>query len=132
MKVYRINHWLCSHSPSSPPSVQALTLLRSSLTNSYPPSAQPPKTLEFNLEVIENSPPTPDQFSTILSYISKPISSLLSAHPTSSSVEQPQTTQSLHNLASKNPMAMKWPVVVNCVCLSSPTLLCGTNKEAMS
>lgn len=95
--------------------MQALTLLRNSLTNSYPLSAHPPKPLEFNLDVIENSPPTADQFSTILSYISKPISSLLSAHPTSSSVEKPQTTQSLHDLVSRNPKAMKWPVVVNCM-----------------
>ncbi|KAF8488894.1 thioredoxin-like protein [Gautieria morchelliformis] len=108
-----IPHISIFHSPSSPPSVQALTLLRSSLTKSYPPSAQPPKALEFNLDVIENSPPTADQFSTILSYISKPMSSLLSAHPTSSSVEQPHTTQGLHDLVSSNPKAMKWPVVVN-------------------
>ncbi|KAF8591775.1 hypothetical protein K439DRAFT_1401942 [Ramaria rubella] len=97
------------HSPSSPTSAQALKLLRSSLT-SYPPNAQPPKPLEYNLEVVENTPPTADQFSTILSYISKPMSSLLSAHP---SVEQPHSTQSLHDLITNNPKALKWPVVVN-------------------
>jgi len=101
------------HSPSSPPSIQALKLLRSSLTNSYPPSAQPPKPLEFNLEVVENTPPTPDQFSTILSYLSKPPSALLSAHPSSSSEDQSATPKSLSALASSNPKAMKWPVVVN-------------------
>jgi hypothetical protein len=43
------------------------------------------------------------------------MSSLLSAHPTSSSVQQLHTTQGLHDLVLNNPKAMKWPVVVNCV-----------------
>ncbi|KAF8507682.1 hypothetical protein BU17DRAFT_57239, partial [Hysterangium stoloniferum] len=103
-----------SHSSKSPPSVQALKLLRSALESPYPPSTQPPKPpLEFNLEVVENTPPTADQLSTILNYTNKPISSFLSAHPTSTGISQPGTAQSLHTVFQTNPRAIKLPLVVN-------------------
>jgi len=102
------------HSARSPPSVQALKLLRSALEGPYPPSTQPPKPpLEFNLEVVENTPPTADQLSTILNYTNKPISSLLSAHPTSTGISQPGAVKSLHAIFQTNPRAMKLPLVVN-------------------
>jgi hypothetical protein len=109
-----------SHHPSSPPSTKALALLRSALSSPYPstnPSAPP---LQFDLDVVESSPPTPDQLKTIMSYVSSQtpsgssLSSFLSSHPTSPSPpEQPQNASGIVELVRKNPNAFKWPVVVD-------------------
>ncbi|KAH7922477.1 hypothetical protein BV22DRAFT_654098 [Leucogyrophana mollusca] len=71
------------HNPASPPSTKALALLRSALTHPYPPSAPAAPPLEFDLEVVEGTPPTPDQFRTILGYLRSPPAS--NSHPSSSS-----------------------------------------------
>nr|VWO97059.1 Mixed-linked glucanase [Ganoderma boninense] len=112
------------HNTSSPASKNALNLLRSAVSSPYPstkPSAPP---LNFNLEVIENQPPTGDQLRTILSYLPSrsPASTagiadqltaeaLLSSHPTVES--RPQDPDAVVALASKNPNALKWPIVVD-------------------
>lgn len=100
------------HSPASPPSLQALKLLQAAKTGPYPPSSN--KSLEFDLEVVEDTP-TADQLSTILNYTKQSFGSLLSAHPSSSSPlsERPSTIRALHDVFRKYPKAMKWPVVVN-------------------
>jgi len=50
----------------------------------------------------------------ISSYASQPASSLLAtAHPSSSS--EPGDTKHIHELVSKNPMNLKWPIVVDWV-----------------
>ncbi|KIJ36404.1 hypothetical protein M422DRAFT_61163 [Sphaerobolus stellatus SS14] len=102
------------HSRISPPSVQALKLLQAAQTGPYPPNSNPPKPLEFNLDVVEDTPPTSDQISTILSYTKKSIGSLLSAHPSSTAAgDQPATVKGLQSLVQSNPRALKWPIVVN-------------------
>jgi arsenate reductase-like glutaredoxin family protein len=75
------------------------------------------KPLEFDLQVVE-SPPTSDQFKTILSYFpskaTNPSMVFLSAHPSAASTfDQPSTTQGIAELAKKNPLAIKWPIVVD-------------------
>jgi len=102
-----------SHNPSSPPSVKVLALLRASLSAPYPPSKEGAPPLEFNLEVIESRPPTPDQLRTILSYLPKDgnYASFLSAHP--SAAEQPSSAAGIAALGARNPSALKWPVVVD-------------------
>ncbi|EMD35197.1 hypothetical protein CERSUDRAFT_97125 [Gelatoporia subvermispora B] len=108
------------HNPSSPPSNSALKLLQSAVSGPYPfhkPSAPP---LKFNLEVVENTPPTSDQLRTILSYVSANSpkgaetpspASFLSAHPTVHT--RPTSAEGLARLASENPNALKWPIVVD-------------------
>lgn len=108
-----------SHHPSSATSRRALELLRSSLTSPYPPNQPNGRPLDFNLEVVEY-PPTPDQLSTIMSYL-PPTSTLSStfvstAHPSSASIgehEEPRDPSSLSKLASRNPSSIKWPIVVD-------------------
>ena len=113
-----------SHSPSSPASTNALRLLRAAVSSPYPPSKPSAPPLNFNLEVIENTPPTPDQLRTILSYLPAksptgpggvaPTPSpdfLLSAHPTVDS--RPTDAEGVAKLASQNPNALKWPIVVD-------------------
>lgn len=101
-----------SHRAQSPPSTNALKLLRASLSGPYPETSNQP--LQFELEVVE-SPPTADQLSTIMSYLPSPATNpamvLLSAHPSAS--EQPQSLKGIHELAQKNPNSLKWPIVVN-------------------
>ncbi|KAJ7715032.1 thioredoxin-like protein [Mycena maculata] len=104
------------HHPGSPPSVKALALLRSALSEPYPPGASKP--LQFNLEVVE-SPPTADQLGTILSYLpsknSTPDSAasvFLSAHPSSASAEG-ASVATVSSLGRDRPNAFKWPVVVD-------------------
>ncbi len=76
------------------------------------------------MEVIENQPPTGDQLRTILSYLPSKSATgpggiadpptaeaLLSAHPTVDT--RPQDADSVVSLASKNPNALKWPIVVD-------------------
>ena len=80
--------------------------------------------MDFNLEVIENKPPTKDQLRTILSYLpaksptgpggfaSTPSAeTLLSSHPTVD--ERPHDVDGVATLASRNPNALKWPIVVD-------------------
>ncbi|PIL34115.1 hypothetical protein GSI_03826 [Ganoderma sinense ZZ0214-1] len=112
------------HNPSSPASKNALNLLRSAVSSPYPPSVPSASPLNFNLEIIENQPPTGDQLRTILSYLPSrsPASpagipdpptaeALLSSHPTVDS--RPQDLDAVVALASKNPNALKWPIVVD-------------------
>ncbi|KAI0789261.1 thioredoxin-like protein [Abortiporus biennis] len=105
------------HNSSSPPSQTALKLLNSALTSPYPPTNPSAPPLEFNLEVIENKPPTKDQLSTILSYLPSaasypsPSDALLSAHP--SVISRPTSTEGIVNAASSNLNALKWPIVVD-------------------
>ncbi|KAG2135356.1 uncharacterized protein EDB93DRAFT_1242543 [Suillus bovinus] len=109
------------HHPSSPPSIQALALLRNALSSPYPPGKQSARPLEFDLEVVETKPPTADQLKTILTYITPsrsaaPLgpSAFLSAHPATPGLgEQPQSAKSIVNLAEQNPNVFKWPVVVD-------------------
>lgn len=86
----------------------------------YPPSNPSAPPLKFNLEIVENTPPTSDQLRTILSYLSatpsstgdKPSpASFLSAHPTVHT--RPTSAEGLARLASENPNALKWPIVVD-------------------
>lgn len=102
-----------SHNPSSPPSVKALALLRASLSAPYPPSKPDAPPLEFNLEVIESRPPTPDQLRTIVSYLPKEgnYATFLSSHP--AAAEQPNSAAGIAELGTRNPSALKWPVVVD-------------------
>lgn len=104
-------------------------MLQAAASSPYP-SGTPPSTgrpLRFELEVVEH-PPTSDQLQTILSYLSsspKPksptddssptsISSFLSSHPSSPALpERPHTAHGLSKLATQNPNAIKWPIVVD-------------------
>lgn len=108
-----------SHNASSPPSIAALQLLRAAASSPYPPSKPNAPALKFNLEVIENTPPTADQLRTILSYLpsdasrtesSSPVT-LLSAHPTVHT--RPTSPEGVARLASQNLHALKWPIVVD-------------------
>ncbi|KAH8101239.1 thioredoxin-like protein [Cristinia sonorae] len=101
------------HNPSSPPSQTALRLLNASLSSPYPPNSKHP--LKFNLEVIENQPPTADQFRTILSYTQSPSADhFISAHPSGAgSVGGGRSPEDVTKLAQKNPNALKWPIVVD-------------------
>ena len=106
-----------SHHPSSPPSTRALNLLRSSLSTPYPVDSAEGKPLEFELQVVESSP-TSDQLKTILSYLpskaANPSMVFLSAHPSGpSTFDQPTTVQEIAELAERNPLAIKWPIVVD-------------------
>ncbi|KAH0834125.1 hypothetical protein J3R83DRAFT_11415 [Lanmaoa asiatica] len=111
-----------SHHPSSPPSVKALAMLRASLSAPYPSTKPDAPPLEFNLEVIESKPPTPDQLRTILSYVTpkdanaatSSYMTFLSSHPSApGSEEQPQSAACIAELGAQNPNALKWPVVVD-------------------
>ncbi|KAI0641042.1 thioredoxin-like protein [Trametes meyenii] len=102
------------HNPASPASIKALKLLQSAIASPYPPSRSSALPLKFDLEVVENRPPTSDQLRTILSYLpSKPLSPdvLLSAHPTVDA--RPTNVEGVSQLASQNPHALKWPIVVD-------------------
>ncbi|KAI0668955.1 thioredoxin-like protein [Trametes maxima] len=102
------------HNPASPTSLKALKLLQSAVASPYPSSKLSAPPLQFDLEVIENKPPTPDQLRTILSYLpSKPSSPdvLLSAHLTVDA--RPTNAEEVSQLASQNLHALKWPIVVD-------------------
>ncbi|KZT25020.1 hypothetical protein NEOLEDRAFT_1066162, partial [Neolentinus lepideus HHB14362 ss-1] len=108
------------HHPSSPPSVKALNLLKAAVSAPYPASKPDAPPLRFNLDIVESTPPTPDQLRTILSYLPSasaspaPLSTLLSSHPSApSGSEQPRTADAVTKLASSNPSALKWPIVVD-------------------
>jgi hypothetical protein len=105
-----------SHHPSSPPSTRALNLLRHSLSAPYPLNSAEGKPLEYDLQVVESAP-TSDQLKTILSYLpskaTNPSMVFLSAHPSGpATFEQPTTAKGIAELAEKNPLAIKWPIVV--------------------
>jgi hypothetical protein len=91
-------------------------LLRSAISSPFPPGKPSAPALDFKLDVVE-APPTPDQLRTILSYSApaKPASSvLLSAHPSApTGSDQPQSISAIHELGTKNPSAVKWPIVVD-------------------
>ncbi|CAL1714728.1 unnamed protein product [Somion occarium] len=104
------------HNPASPPSQAALRLLNSALSSPYPASSGKP--LVFNLEVVENKPPTSDQLRVILSYVhpeSTPTPEspevFLSSHPASD--VRPNNLQDVVNLAQTNKNILKWPIVVD-------------------
>lgn len=89
------------------------------MSSPYPPSKPNAPPLNFNLEVIENSPPTSDQLRTILSYLPgdktrgetpSPVD-LLSSHPTVHT--RPTSPEGLSKLAEQNLHALKWPIVVD-------------------
>ena len=107
-----------SHRASSPPSVSALKLLEASLSGPYPASKPSSPPLSFDLEVVDSKAPTPDQLSTILSYLqpsaagTPSVSTFLSAHP-SSSTSAPDDVKGVAKLANDNPASLKWPIVVD-------------------
>ncbi|KAG8215456.1 hypothetical protein J3R82DRAFT_9072 [Butyriboletus roseoflavus] len=112
----RANATANSHHPASPPSVKALAMLRASLSAPYPPSKPNAPPLEFNFEVIESKPPTPDQLRTILSYVTPKdvnasYSTFLSSHP--GLEEQPESAADVAELGAQDPNALKWPMVVD-------------------
>ncbi|KAF7367486.1 DUF1687-domain-containing protein [Mycena sanguinolenta] len=74
------------HHPSSPPSVKALGLLRSALSEPFPPG-KGPLPLSFNLEVVE-APPTKDQL-------------------------EHANLQNIVDLGREKPNTFKWPIVVD-------------------
>ncbi|KAK2462205.1 hypothetical protein APHAL10511_005793 [Amanita phalloides] len=107
------------HSPVSPSSSKAVTLLRSAVSGPYPPTSASSPPLNFNLQVVE-SPPTADQLKTILHYLTpshppKPASTtFLTAHPSAPSLtERPDNVHDIVELARSNPNAFKWPIVVD-------------------
>lgn len=90
----------------------ALKLLRSALSGPYPPGKPSAQPLSFNLEVVEEQPPTADQLRTISSYLpSASPESFVSSHPTVDS--RPSSADAVTKLAAKNPKALKWPIVVD-------------------
>ena len=101
---------------SNPQSKQSLALLRSALSQPYPPATSTTKSgshaLEFELSVTENTPPTPDQIRILLSYLKLPLSSLISAHPTAGSLSI-DSAEALVQAASKNPTVFRYPVIVD-------------------
>ena len=112
----------CSHNSSSPPSTKALAMLRAAASSPYPQGGRSASPLKFNLEVIENTPPTADQVRTILDFlpplrdVDDPhhVSALLSSHPSAPSLlDRPHSPEGLVRLAQKSPLAMKWPIVVD-------------------
>ncbi|PVG00145.1 hypothetical protein CPB86DRAFT_783019 [Serendipita vermifera] len=99
------------HNPSSPPSVNALALLRKAKAEPYP---SPPKApLSFELSVVERLPTT-DQFKTMQRYYGQPITTFLSAHPSSNEEGKgADEVERVRNVANKNPLALKYPLVVD-------------------
>ncbi|KAH7325298.1 hypothetical protein B0J17DRAFT_681803 [Rhizoctonia solani] len=124
------------HYARSPNSERILQLLRSSLSNPYVPRgvaaarAEAEKSgtlttqkiskrpLEFNLD-ISTSPPTPDQYTTMLDYLrTQSLSPSLSAPSTISRFLVKHSdpvggVAELSELASKRPESLRWPVVVH-------------------
>lgn len=87
-------------------------MLRASLSGPYPPTRSDGPPLEFNLEVIESKPPTPDQLRTILSYVAKEGTASYATFLAAG--EGPhQSATGIAELGAQNPDALKWPVVVD-------------------
>ncbi|KAH9056468.1 hypothetical protein EDB87DRAFT_1566578 [Lactarius vividus] len=110
------------HNSSSAPSTTALAILRAAASSPYPSGVSSASPLKFNLEVIENTPPTADQIRTILDYlpplrdVDDPhhVSALISSHPSAPSLpDRPHSPEGLVRLAEKSPQAIKWPIVVD-------------------
>ncbi|CCA66504.1 hypothetical protein PIIN_00188 [Serendipita indica DSM 11827] len=97
------------HNASSPPSKSALSLLRKAVSEPYPPSKSP---LSVELSVVERLP-TSDQFRTMQRYYGRPVSSFLSAHPASGDGKGEDEVERVRDAAQKNPMALKYPIVVD-------------------
>lgn len=98
------------HHVKSPSSLRAVNVLKRASAEGYPFGSG--KALDFKLEVVESAP-NPDQMNVISSYVSQPASSLLaSAHPASASSTSGDAKH-VHESASKNPMNLKWPIVVD-------------------
>jgi hypothetical protein len=94
-----------SHNPSSLQSVQALSLLKSALSAPYPPSVPSSSPLQFDLDVVEKTPPTPDQLKIISSYLPAASSSRLSSSL--------QNNDSHSQPLSPNSRSLAWPIVVD-------------------
>jgi hypothetical protein len=92
--------------------MKALSLLRKASTEPYPTA--PHRPLSFELNVSERTP-TSDQFKTMQRYYGRPISSFLSAHPTSGGSEtgSGDEVERIVQTAEKNRMALKFPLVVD-------------------
>lgn len=97
-------------------------MLRAAASSPYPPGVPSASPLKFNLEVIENTPPTADQIRTILGYLPRlsdvddphHVSALISSHPSAPSLpDRPHAPEGLVRLAQKSPLAIKWPIVVD-------------------
>ena len=97
-------------------------MLRAAASSPYPPGGSSVSPLKFNLEVIENSPPTADQIRTILDYLPPlrdaddphHVVALISSHPSAPSLpDRPHSPEGLVRLAQKTPQAIKWPIVVD-------------------
>ncbi|KAI0742547.1 thioredoxin-like protein [Daedaleopsis nitida] len=101
------------HNPSSPASTNALHLLRAAVSSPYPPSKPSAPPLNFNLEVIENKPPTTDQLQTILSYLPSKSRVVRVASQKLLPRTRPTSAEGIVKLASQNPNALKWPIVVD-------------------
>ncbi|KAI0299070.1 hypothetical protein B0F90DRAFT_1810792 [Multifurca ochricompacta] len=111
------------HNPSLPPSTKALAMLRAAVSSPYPPGGASTSPLSFNLELVENAPPTADQIRTILDYLPRGardvddphhIAALISSHPSAPSLpDRPHSPEGLVRLAQKSPLALKWPIVVD-------------------
>ncbi|KAF8312502.1 hypothetical protein DL93DRAFT_2168376 [Clavulina sp. PMI_390] len=101
---------------SNPESTRCLALLRSALSSPYPPATSKtpagPGALQFELSTTENVPPTADQIRTILSYLRLPLSTLVSAHPTSGT-SPADSAEALVAAATSNPKVFRYPVIVN-------------------
>jgi hypothetical protein len=111
-----------SHNPSLPPSNKALAALRAALSAPFPPGGTSKSPLNFNLDVIENAPPTADQIRTMLDYLPRVrdiddphhVAALISSHPSAPSLpDRPHSPEGLVRLAQKSPLALKWPIVVD-------------------
>jgi hypothetical protein len=97
-------------------------MLKAAASSPYPSGSSSSSPLKFNLEVIENTPPTADQIRTILDYlpplrdVDDPhhVSALISSHPSAPSLpDRPHSAEGLIRLAQKSPQAIKWPILVD-------------------
>lgn len=94
-------------------------MLRASLSAPYPPTKPNAPPLDFNFEVIESRPPTPEQLPTILSYLTPKdvpaappsYTTFLSSAPGPEA--QSHSAASIAALGAQDPNALKWPVVVD-------------------
>ncbi|KAA1466920.1 hypothetical protein DENSPDRAFT_876917 [Dentipellis sp. KUC8613] len=112
------------HNSASPPSIKALAQLQSALTQPFPPGKPNAKPLKFDLDVVQDTPPTADQIRTIMSYLPtggaedptdpQHVANFLSSHPSSPSLpDRPHNAEGLARLAAKNPHSVKWPIIVD-------------------
>jgi hypothetical protein len=104
------------------PSNRALALLQAALSSPYPQGSASKSPLKFDLEVIENAPPTADQIRSIMDYLPRirdvddphHVAALISSHPSAPCLpDRPYSPEGLVRLAQKSPLALKWPIVVD-------------------